>query len=1319
MPDFRLVAPFEPTGDQPQAIERLTDGLARGYRHQTLLGATGTGKSLAPDEPVLIGREDDYGDVHWSVEPIGPFVDEALAGRQVFRDDHGTEVGFATPAAPGYWVSTIDSDTLEPVIRPVTAMSRHAAPGTLWRVRTEDGREVTVTGDHNFVRLGGSARLETVATTELREGDSLPVATFAARPDPATTRLDVAAMVETSGRGYVTGPAMLARDLDLASRYALDRGWRAPLATVGAERVAVLERVGPTRIVGRSHRHGLPASVSLNDAWLRFLGLFTAEGHVGDSYATITPGPELIGDVRGLLEQLEIESFERGRDELGIGSRVVTETLRTACGSVAGEKHLPPFWANLDDHRLGRLLSGYFEGDGWVEKRGAAVAAVTKSRRLANEIAYALLRFGVVARLSVTRKRAVGTAHEGGNYWQVSIRGDEDLRAFAQHVGFVHPRKRRQLAAVLLRTVGGNADVLPLAATWVRDARLALDLTQAQLAHMAGLSRAAIGLIEAGKRRLRRGTAMRLLGAFERRGVGRAHRRPAVATPVDALRRLTACRWATVASVEPVSAPASHVYDLSVEGAETFMAGFGGLVVHNTYSIASTIEKANRPTLVLAHNKTLAAQLYAELREFFPDNAVEYFVSYFDYYQPEAYLPRSDTYIEKDSSRNDEIDRLRHAATHALFERRDVIVVASVSCIYGIGAPVDYGATVLRLRVGGQYRRDAVLRHLVDLQYQRNDQALTRARFRVRGDTLEFQPASEERLVRVEFFGDEVERITELDPLTGELLAERKDVNVYPATHYVTPADKLQSAIVDIGAEMEERVAQLEAEGRALEAARLRQRTTFDLEMLRELGYCSGVENYSRHLSRRDAGSRPWTLLDYFPPDWLLVADESHMTIPQVVGMYKNDRTRKEILVDFGFRLPSALDNRPLTFEEFEATVHQAIYMSATPGPYELERSQQVVEQLIRPTGIVDPVIHVRPTEGQIDDLMEEIRVRVERGERAIVTTLTKRMAEALADYLRELGVKVQYLHAEVDTLERVAILRDLRLGIYDVIVGINLLREGIDLPEVTLVAILDADKEGFLRSAWSLIQMTGRAARNIGGEVVMYADTMTDSMKAAIGETDRRRAVQEQYNEAHGIEPRTIIKGIRDLNDQLRAVAESTVVYASEREARDARLVELDTKKVEELIRRMEAEMKAAAKELEFERAAALRDEIQSIRLRVLSEDQSVIVARAAEVAARSRPASHAPGAPVEPLGPALEVASVSVVAAGEEPVGVTPGGDGGEEAGDGAGTASDWLPGIRDEHEDEAGWQARWLDRPTWDRTVTPNIRKRTGTRPPRRRR
>jgi excinuclease ABC subunit B len=607
-----------------------------------------------------------------------------------------------------------------------------------------------------------------------------------------------------------------------------------------------------------------------------------------------------------------------------------------------------------------------------------------------------------------------------------------------------------------------------------------------------------------------------------------------------------------------------------------------------TASAAWLIQEVQRPTLVMAHNKTLAAQLYQEFREFFPDNAVEYFVSYYDYFQPEAYLPRSDTYIEKDSSRNDEIDRLRHNATRALFERRDVVIVASVSAIYGLGAPVDYGATVINLKRGGHYRRDGILRHLVDLQYQRNDAALERSRFRVRGDVLEVQPPHGEYVVRIDFFGDEVERIVEIDELTGEVLAERNEVNLYPATHYVTPRDKMLVAIRAIEEEMEERVRQLNDEGRDLEAARLRQRTLFDLEMMREVGFCSGIENYSRHLAGREAGSRPWTLIDYFPTDFLLVVDESHITIPQVHGMYKNDRTRKEILVDFGFRLPSALDNRPLTFDEFEDHMNQVVYMSATPGPYETERAQRVAEQFIRPTGVVDPQISVRQTAGQIDDLIAEIRATVERGERVLVTTLTKKMAEDLADYLAELGIKVQWLHSEVDTLERVEILRDLRLGVYDVLVGINLLREGLDLPEVTLVAILDADKEGFLRSGGSLIQVIGRAARNIGGRVIMYADRVTDSMRAAIDETDRRRAKQLAFNAEHGIVPETITKAIRDIHEGLRRVAEERAEMQVEAKSDE---------EVAELMGQLEAQMKEAARNLEFERAAAMRDEILQLR--------------------------------------------------------------------------------------------------------------------------
>ena len=616
-----------------------------------------------------------------------------------------------------------------------------------------------------------------------------------------------------------------------------------------------------------------------------------------------------------------------------------------------------------------------------------------------------------------------------------------------------------------------------------------------------------------------------------------------------------------------------------------------------TFTMANVIAQVQRPTLVLAPNKTLAAQLYSEFREFFPHNAVEYFVSYYDYYQPEAYVPRTDTYIEKETEINDEIDKLRHAATRALLTRHDVIIVASVSCIYGLGSPEEYGKTVISLRRGGKIRRDKLLRHLVDIQYDRNDLTLVRGTFRARGDVIEIFPAYEEITVRVELWGDEIERIVEIDPLTGEILAERTEIDIYPAKHWVTSQDKLLLAIQDIEAELEERVGELEAEGKVLEAARLKQRTLYDLEMLREVGYCSGIENYSRHLSRRAPGEPPWTLLDYFPEDYLMFIDESHMAIPQVRGMYHGDRSRKDVLVEYGFRLPSARDNRPLTFEEFLDRINQVIYVSATPGPFELEVSQQVVEQVIRPTGLVDPEISVRPTRGQIDDLIHEIRQRVARGERALVTTLTKKMAEDLADYLKEVGVRTHYLHSEIDTLERVEILRDLRLGVYDVVVGINLLREGLDLPEVSLVAILDADKEGYLRSETSLIQTIGRAARHVNGLVIMYADTVTDSMRRAIDETYRRRAIQLAYNEAHGIVPRGIVKQVRDLTDRVKAVAEERAGYRAEADDKPGIITELPPDELARMIRDLEKQMKEAAKQLEFEKAALIRDQIIELR--------------------------------------------------------------------------------------------------------------------------
>ena len=611
-----------------------------------------------------------------------------------------------------------------------------------------------------------------------------------------------------------------------------------------------------------------------------------------------------------------------------------------------------------------------------------------------------------------------------------------------------------------------------------------------------------------------------------------------------------------------------------------------------TFTIAHTIARAGKPTLVIAPNKTLAAQLCGELKEFFPENAVEYFVSYYDYYQPEAYVPQTDTYIEKDASINDEIDKLRHSATSALFERKDVIVVASVSCIYGLGSPEEYEGQVASLRVGMEKDRNAVLRDLVDIQYERNDINFTRGTFRVRGDVLEIFPASRsEQAIRVEFFGDEIDRIREIDVLTGEILGDREHIAIFPASHYVTRQEVMQRALKDIEAELDERLADLKSQNKLLEAQRLEQRTRYDMEMMREIGFCSGIENYSRHLVGKKAGEPPFTLLDYFPDDFLTIIDESHVTVPQIGGMYKGDRSRKEMLVDHGFRLPSAMDNRPLQFEEFEKRIQQVIFVSATPGPYELGKTPELTEQIIRPTGLLDPKIHVRPIEGQIDDLIGEVNKRVVRNERVLVTTLTKKMAEDLTDYLKEAGIKVQYLHSDIKTIERMQILRSLRLGEFDVLVGINLLREGLDLPEVSLVAILDADKEGFLRAERSLIQTIGRAARNANGEVVMYADKITDSMKKAIEETERRRSVQMAHNEKHGITPQTIQKAVREVIEATKVAEESeTYQVAPDME-------KMSGKERRQLIEGMEKEMKQAARDLQFERAAELRDMILELK--------------------------------------------------------------------------------------------------------------------------
>ncbi|MFR3732331.1 MAG: excinuclease ABC subunit UvrB [Enterococcus sp.] len=659
------------------------------------------------------------------------------------------------------------------------------------------------------------------------------------------------------------------------------------------------------------------------------------------------------------------------------------------------------------------------------------------------------------------------------------------------------------------------------------------------------------------------------------------------------IERTTSHEFDLVSKYQPAGDQPEAIRQLvdGVVGGKKAQILLGATGTGKTYTISNLIKEVNKPTLIIAHNKTLAGQLYGEFKDFFPNNAVEYFVSYYDYYQPEAYVPSSDTYIEKDSSVNDEIDKLRHSATSSLLERNDVIVVASVSCIFGLGSPIEYARQVVSLRVGMEKSRDQLLKELIEIQFERNDIDFQRGRFRVRGDVVEIFPASrDERALRIEFFGDEIDRIREVDALTGEIMSDTEHVSIFPATHFVTNEDHMEHAIASIQSELDARLEVLRAENKLLEAQRLEQRTNYDIEMMREMGYTSGIENYSRHMDGRKEGEPPYTLLDFFPDDFLIVIDESHVTMPQVRGMYNGDRARKQMLVDYGFRLPSALDNRPLRLEEFEKHVNQIVYVSATPGPYEYDQTDTVVQQIIRPTGLLDPVIEVRPIMGQIDDLVGEINERVERNERVFVTTLTKKMSEDLTDYFKELGIKVKYLHSDIKTLERTEIIRDLRLGEFDVLVGINLLREGLDVPEVSLVAILDADKEGFLRSERSLVQTIGRAARNSEGKVIMYADKMTDSMQRAIDETARRRGIQEAYNKEHGIVPKTIIKEIRDLI-AITKVAEETGEYTT------TSYEELSREEKATLLLKLEKEMKDAAKALDFETAATLRDTILELK--------------------------------------------------------------------------------------------------------------------------
>ena len=1221
MNTFELHSKYQPAGDQPKAIEGLVKSVKKGTREQTLLGVTGSGKSVVKKTPVLIKNA---GKIR--LQNIGEHIDRlfhVFSNKIQHIDD--TELISAEDLPKGFQFETYSFDpvTKQSSWKAVTQFTRHKAPEELFKITTTSGREVTVTGNHNFFVLKNQS-LELLESASLQAGDFLPVPLSIPEPEMSEqiTEISIADYFPQKHQLFVTSPDFVKawstnedsfRHILNPSRLVRSVRYGERLQYKSYTRMAAIApeitEQATLGVFGKK-REELP-TVPLTDNFLRLLGYYIAEGHAEENYFILSAAEkEIISDFQTTLAEMKLQTKLRpDTHDFVIASKVWSQVLQTMTGKNAKTKHLPNFWPQLPKAKLAELLKAYFSADGGVTEE--TISCATASEQLASDLSYALLRFGVVSR---TRKRLmkIPNTDRFGTYWELHISGKKNLDIFAAVVSFTLGRKNEKLKTAVHEHYNTNIDVIPVT-SWIKNIRQKLSLSQKDLCrrdfnepgvteiksdhpnrynspNKLGFSRNFISLVENGLRLPSRNTFTRVIGTLKNAALSQNN--SAALVEIEEKENLLNLFWTKIKKIE-LSQHEEYVYDFAVQDNETFLAGSGGLFVHNTFTMSNIVAQIQKPTLVIAHNKTLAAQLASEFAEFFPNNAVHYFVSYYDYYQPEAYIPRSDTYIEKETQINEEIDRLRNAATQSLLTRKDVLIVASVSCIYGLGDPQNYEDLSLELVKKTSFKRDKLLRRLTDMQFARNDVDLHRGTFRVRGDIIEIVPASSEIVVRISFYGDDIERISEHDLLTGEDINELEKITIFPAKHFVTPKDKLERAIDNIRAELAEQIAKFRSEGKILEAQRIEQRTNFDIETLVTQGYVNGIENYSRQLDFRKAGDPPSTLLDYFPDDFLMFIDESHMTIPQINGMYHGDRSRKENLVNYGFRLPSAMDNRPLKFEEFEKKVSQVVYVSATPAKFEIERTQgtAIVEQLVRPTGLIDPTIEIKPIKNQVDDLLHQIQERVKKHQRVIATTLTKRMAEELSEYLKELGIAVQYLHSEVDTFERLEILRDLRLGIYDVIVGINLLREGLDLPEVSLVAILDTDKEGFLRSETALMQIMGRAARHVDGHVIMYADRITGSMQRAIDETTRRRKIQIAYNKKNGITPQTIQKEIKDT----RLSGAKNEVPAIDPETHD--LNTMDKREFRFYIDELEERMDLAARNLEYEMAAKIRDRISEAK--------------------------------------------------------------------------------------------------------------------------
>lgn len=1160
MKPFKLQTSYEPKGSQPKAIEELAGGINKGYQKQTLLGVTGSGKSLGYSELILL--KDKTGKI--KKKKIGDFVENQFKNPQKIGESEFENIS-------GYSIISFNSDNYEIEEKQIKQVSRHKEED-IYEIVLDDFSCIRITKYHTCFRLN-NCKLELCKTTNLKIGDYLPTSNFIPSPSLEinwVNLLDYNPNVKVYIRNLIQKLDSdqikildVLKDEYRAPNWKInqilnktkERGITSPqlykyLSILHVDLKDVNDYV---KIITKKRDVTSPL-VKIDDKFLFLLGVYISEGVTTKNYVLISNSNEYIQNICiDFFQSLGIKSYRRNKNDIVYYSVLLSNFLKTF-GSISYKKKIPNFVYNLCNRQLSFIIKGIFDGDGWVEKN--SVLLLSASKELINDVKNLLLRFKITSQVSTKKLNRT--------YYKISISGKQNLLLFQKFISFTIPHKKEKLLTTIKKNSNTNVDLLPNSSEFIKKIRKKHNLYQKDIAHIIECERSYISMVENRKRHLSKGKFLKLAKWLNKNDSNEYN-----------LSNLLDFNFRKIVKITKIKNKREYVYDLSVEDNENFMAGQGNIFVHNTFTMAHIIEKVQRPTIVIAHNKTLAGQLYNEFKTLFPENRVEYFVSYYDYYQPESYIPERDLYIEKDADINPKIEQMRLSATASLLSRRDVIVVASVSAIYSVGDPADYQQLGFEFEKRMHISRSNILDKLIAMQYERNDFELQQGRFRVKGDVIDIVPAYYDNIIRFELFGDEIDRITEIDKITGDVVEQFDYYYLYPAKHFVIPEEKQKSAIGSIKEELKERLPELEM----IEQHRLKQRTLYDIEMIEETGFCKGIENYSRHFDKRKAGEKPHCLLDYFPKDFLLFIDESHRTIPQIHGMHRGDYSRKKSLIEYGFRLPSAFDNRPLTFNEFSGYMNNTIFVSATPGDYELDISDQIVEQLIRPTGLVDPEVEVRPIEGQIPDLIKEIHDTIAKGHRILVTTLTKRLAEELSNYLAEKGIKTRYLHAEINTIERGEILRQLRLGEFDVLVGINLLREGIDIPEIGFIGVLDADKEGFLRDYRSLIQIIGRAARNVDAKVVLYADKITDSMQKALDETMRRRNKQIAFNLKHGITPQTIQKPI----------PEKTV------EIKDTK--HIPKSDIPKIIVDLEKEMKKSADDLDFEKAIFIRDKIQQLK--------------------------------------------------------------------------------------------------------------------------